>query len=186
MSPHVVARARYGGQVQQLLTRMDQQELELRNLNKVYDDNNVKLSKFSEVSLALAQRLNNALEVASMWDVPPATYAHLHEDLARRNRDHDGFWDGVYESEGRPVEETTPHEESKIKLLQIVDEDVDEDGDTVSPLPVGKTGMGVPKARQDSGFKRTQRRKEPGMTLSAFSEVEEEEEEEQDVNASEA
>jgi hypothetical protein len=177
---------RYGGQIQQLLRRLDQQELGLRILNTSYDDNEAKLVRFAQVAAAATQRLNVVLEVASAWDVPPATYSHLHEKHGNSS-----FWTPVHAevtSDSSSSEEDAPEVVGAMEMHRIDEGDEDNEGETemLTALPTtGRTWQ--PRApesrRQDSGFKRTKRGKNSDMELGG---LDEEVLEEEEPDASEA
>ena len=65
----------YGGQVQQLLRRITEQDREFRELLLAQSSNEDKLSRFAQIASAIAERINAMLEAAATWDTPPRTYA---------------------------------------------------------------------------------------------------------------
>lgn len=65
----------YGGQVQQLLRRIAEQDTELQALALVQTDNDKRLSRLAQLASTVAERLKGVLESTTTWSTPPRTYA---------------------------------------------------------------------------------------------------------------
>mmetsp|Transcript_126 Transcript_126/g.393 ORF Transcript_126/g.393 Transcript_126/m.393 type:complete len:417 (+) Transcript_126:58-1308(+) len=181
---------KYGGQVQRLLRRLDQQSLELAKLAQARAAAATRLVKFGAVATATAARLNQLLELTSAWDVPPVTYTQLQttgeqSHLSVNNR----FWATVDAGDGgeaectnTPAAERAPPDAAADPAAPLPQPP------TPRPAPPGQAFFGGPrgKARQDSGVRKPGGAARPaGMRLAGIGESNSDGVEEGENNAEE-